>query len=399
MINMHNNTVSFSNYTIGKEAFRDLKSICNGYGSRIIVIGGHKAIEAVKEKLEDSINKASDSSEDVCSNILKNENQCDCGWRGLFNKSSEVNLKIIGYEWYGGECTYKNINRLTEIALSKEAEIIFAVGGGKAIDTAKGVGEKLGLPIITIPTIASTCAATTALSVVYDERGDFHSFNFMKKPAVHCFIDTGIIAKAPAKYLRAGIGDTIAKHYECTLASRGDELSHSSAMAREISKMCVDPILNYGAKALSDCEKDESTFEVEQVILNNIVSTGLVSMLIDEKYNGAIAHSLFYGLALLEHIEKNYLHGDVVGYGVLVQLAVDKDIEELKRLHEFFKGIGIPTSLKDIEVENNLDYLDKVLQETIDGPDMEHLPYVVTKEMIFEGIKIVEKVDEQRNNQ
>lgn len=398
MGSVHNNTVSFSNYTIGKDAFRGLKNICNGYGSRILVIGGHKAIEAVKERLEESINKASDGSEDVCANIIKEESQCDLAGSRLTNKSSDVNLKITGYEWYGGECTYKNINRLTEIALSKEAEIIFAVGGGKAIDTAKGVGEKLGLPIITIPTIASTCAATTALSVVYDEKGDFHSFNFMKKPAVHCFIDIDIIAKAPAKYLRAGIGDTIAKHYECTLASRGDELSHSSAMAREISKMCVDPILKYGAKALLHCEKGEATFEVEQVILNNIVSTGLVSTLIDEKYNGAIAHSLFYGLALFEHIEKNYLHGDVVGYGVLVQLAVDNDLEELKSLHEFFKGIGIPTSLKDIEVENDLDYLDKVLQETIDGPDMKDLPYVVTKEMIFEGIKVVEMIGEKVSN-
>ncbi|MEG2018163.1 MAG: iron-containing alcohol dehydrogenase family protein [Clostridium sp.] len=398
MKKVHNNTVCFSNYTIGKDALRDLNHICNGYGSRILVIGGHKAIEAVKEKLEDSINKVNDNSEEVCSNISKEENQCDWAGRGLSITSSDINLKITGYEWYGGECTYKNMNRLTEIALSKEAEIIIAVGGGKAIDTAKGVGDRLELPIITIPTIASTCAATTALSVVYDERGEFHSFNFMKKPAVHCFIDTDIIAKAPVKYLRAGIGDTIAKYYECTLASRGEELSHSSAMAREISKMCVEPILKYGEEALLHCEKGESTFEVEQVILNNIVSTGLVSMLIDEKYNGAIAHSLFYGLALLEHIEKNYLHGDVVGYGVLVQLAIDKDLEELKRLHEFFKRIGIPTSLKDIEVEKDLYYLDKVLQETIDGPDMKDLPYVVIKEMVFDAIKVVEDLGEKVSN-
>ena len=163
-------------------------------------------------------------------------------------------------------------------------------------------------------------------------------------------------------------------------------------MAREISRMCVEPILKYGEKALLDSKGGEATFEVEQIILNNIVSTGLVSMLIDEKYNGAIAHSLFYGLTLLEHIEKNYLHGDVVGYGVLVQLAVDKNFDEMNKLYRFFKKIGIPTTLKDIEVENNLDYLDEVLQETIDGPDMEHLPYKGTKKMIFEAIQIVESL-------
>ena len=393
MNNMQKSTVMFSNYTIGKDAISSLDEICKSYGNRILVIGGQTAIKVVKDKLEDSINKK-DSNEDVCkiSNI-KEENKYAWKGRQLNGRlSNNQSLEILGYEWYGGQCTYENINKLTEIALSKEVEIIIGVGGGKAIDTAKGVGENLKLPIITIPTIASTCAATTALSVVYNDNGDFDSFYFYDKPAVHCIIDTEIIANAPTKYLRAGIGDTIAKHYECTLASRADKLNHSSAMARDISNMCVGPVLEYGEKALLDSEKGTATFEVEQVILNNIVSTGLVSMLIDEKYNGAIAHSLFYGLTLLEHIEENYLHGDVVGYGVLVQLAVDKNFDEMKKLNTFFKKIGIPTSLKDIEVKNDLDYLDKVLQETIDGPDMEHLPYKVTKKMIFEAIQIIESI-------
>lgn len=393
MNNMQKSTVMFSNYTIGKDVLGSLNDICKSYGSRILVIGGHTAIKVVKDKLENSINKES-SKEEVCeTSNIKEENKYAWKGRQLNSRlSNNQKLEILGYEWYGSECTYENINKLTEIALSKEVEIIIGVGGGKAIDTAKGVGENLNLPIITIPTIASTCAATTALSVVYNDNGDFDSFYFYDKPAVHCIIDTEIIVNAPTKYLRAGIGDTIAKHYECTLASRGDNLNHSSAMAREISNMCVGPVLEYGEKALLDAEKSKATFEVEQVILNNIVSTGLVSMLIDEKYNGAIAHSLFYGLTLLEHIEENYLHGDVVGYGVLVQLAVDKNFDEMKRLHTFFKKIGIPTSLKDIEVKNDLDYLDKVLQETIEGPDMEHLPYKVTKKMIFDAIQIIESI-------
>ena len=55
----------------------------------------------------------------------------------------------------------------------------------------------------TFPTIAATCAATTALSVVYKEDGNFDSFYFYEKPARHSFIDTEIIAAAPECYLRA----------------------------------------------------------------------------------------------------------------------------------------------------------------------------------------------------
>ena len=41
-------------------------------------------------------------------------------------------------------------------------------------------------------------------------------------------------------------------------------------------------------------------------------------------YNGGIAHALFYGLTKRKHIEKGHLHGEVVSYGTLVNLMVDK---------------------------------------------------------------------------
>ena len=100
--------------------------------------------------------------------------------------------------------------------------MIFGMGGGKALDTAKDVGYEVGLPVFTFPTIASTCAATTALSVVYKENGDFDSFYFYDRPAQHCFSDLTIIASAPDQYLQAGMGDTIGKYFECHFAARGD---------------------------------------------------------------------------------------------------------------------------------------------------------------------------------
>ena len=90
--------------------------------------------------------------------------------------------------------------------------MIFGMGGGKALDTAKGAADQTGLPVFTFPTIAATCAATTALSVVYKEDGNFDRFYFFDKPARHCFINTRVIADAPWRYLRAGMGDTMGKY-------------------------------------------------------------------------------------------------------------------------------------------------------------------------------------------
>ena len=64
-----------------------------------------------------------------------------------------------------GTKAYENVNEVCHHYGTKALLI-----GGKALDTAKGTAEKAGLPVFTFPTIAVTCAATTALSVVYKEK-------------------------------------------------------------------------------------------------------------------------------------------------------------------------------------------------------------------------------------
>ena len=225
---------------------------------------------------------------------------------------------------------------------------------------------------------------------MYKEDGSFDSFYFYDRPARHCFIDLSIIAKAPAYFLQAGMGDTIGKYFECHFSARGDKLEHSSALGREISNMCYEPLLEYGVQALKDCKNGLLSLSLEQAVLANVVSTGLVSLMVLDDYNCAVAHSVYYGLVLLPGFEEKYLHGNVVAYGVLVQLAVDGDLEEARRVKAFMKELEIPSTLKEMEVPVDREYLQAVLKETVSGPDMEHIPYVVTEDMIFEAMKVVE---------
>lgn len=357
---MNNYTVTFPSYTIGENVFQYIEPICQAYGTQIALIGGRTALEVIQADFEAAI--------------------------------SQTPLEVVETLWYGGECSPKQINQLVEQLKTQSVDMIFGVGGGRALDTAKAVANQLHKPLFTIPTIAATCAATTKLSVVYNEQGIFETFYFYEEPPKHVFIESKLIAQAPHQYLRAGMGDTIAKHYECTLASRGYALDHNSGLAVAMSKMCVTPLLEYGVKAMADCEANRISFELEQVILANIITTGLVSMLIEEDYNGALAHSLFYGLTTLPHIEANYLHGDVVGYGVLVQLMMDQQKEEAQKLYVFYEAIGIPVCLAQIEVADEIEVLEPVLENVLTQPDMEVLPYPVSTKMLFEAIKQVEQL-------
>lgn len=351
-------SVFFCNYSIGTDAYERAADVCAPFGTRILLIGGEKALQAGEDRLKEAI--------------------------------AGSGLGIVDTELFGADCTFKNIHRLAERARECQADMIFGMGGGKALDTAKGAAGEAGLPVFTFPTIAATCAGTTALSVVYREDGNFERFAYFDRPARHCFLDLEILAKAPAKYLRAGMGDTIGKYFECHFAARGDELAHSSLLGREISNLCYEPVLRYGEQALDDCELGEATKALEEVILANVVSTGLVSLLVLDQYNGAVAHSVYYGLVLLPGFEERFLHGDVVGYGVLVQLALDKDLEEARRVKRFLTGLQVPTSLREMGIPVERQGLLEVLRETVAGPDMEHIPYPVTEDMIFEAMELVE---------
>ncbi len=353
-------SVNFASYTIGADAYQNVKEVCERYGTKALLIGGKLALEAGKEKLEAALAGSS--------------------------------LSIIDTMLFGTDCTYAKMDELAVHAKACGADMIFGMGGGKALDTAKGTAEKAGLPVFTFPTIASTCAATTALSVVYREDGNFDSFYFYDKPARHSFIDTEIIANAPERYLRAGIGDTLGKYFECHFAARGDRLEHSSALGREISNMCYLPLREYAEDALKECREKKAGTALEQAVLANIVSTGLVSLLVLDQYNCAIAHSVYYGLVLLPGFEEENLHGDVVAYGVLVQLMIDGEDKQAREMKTFLEKLGIRTTLKQMGAPTDRETLKEVLTETVTGPDMEHIPYKVTEDMIYDAMCKVENL-------
>lgn len=46
---------------------------------------------------------------------------------------------------------------------------MIGLGGGKTIDSAKAIADLLEVPVVIAPTIASTDAPTSALSVIYTD--------------------------------------------------------------------------------------------------------------------------------------------------------------------------------------------------------------------------------------
>lgn len=345
----------FPGYTVGEDAYDDIGAVCTPYGKKVAIIGGKRALAAAQE----SIMKAVEGTE----------------------------LEVIGTFWYGGEASVENIEMLRpQVA---EADMIFAVGGGKAIDTCKVLAHSTNRPFFTFPTIASTCASCTSLGILYHPDGSLREYSFSKIPPDHIFINTRIIAEAPSIYLWAGMGDTMAKHYECTISSRNDIPAHSDAMGISLSPMCAAPIIRWGEKAMADCKAHRVSDELTEVILGIIISTGFVSNFVQVDYTTGMAHAIYNGFTVLPSTEAHHhLHGEVVSYGILVMLTVDQQYEARNQLFRFSKAIGLPTCLADIHASPA--DLAAVTAKALAGIDVRVYPYPVTEQMIVDGIMELE---------
>lgn len=349
----------FPGYTIGEDAYQNISAVCAPFGKKAAIIGGKHALAAAEEKIRRAVEGSG--------------------------------IEVTGTYWYGGEASVENIAMLEPQV--KEADMLFAVGGGKAIDTVKVLAHMTHRPFFTFPTIASTCASCTSLGILYHPDGSLREYSFSKIPPNHIFIDPQIIADAPVKYLWAGMGDTMAKHFECTTSSRGDVPSHSDAMGIALSSMCAEPILRWGQKAMEDCKAHQVTYELTEIILSIIVSTGLVSNFVQVDYTTGLAHAIYNGFTILPSTEEHHhLHGEVVSYGILAMLTIDKKYEERDKVLAFNRSIGLPTRLSDIHAKP--EDLPAVAEKALQGIDVRKWPYAVTAEMIVDGIQELEAATE-----
>ncbi|WKY48053.1 iron-containing alcohol dehydrogenase family protein [Eubacteriaceae bacterium ES3] len=357
-------SVNISNYRVGESAYDQVVEICTPYGKKVAVVIGNYGYYQAKPYLQEEL-----------------ENAC---------------LELSDPIYYGGNCTYENIEKLKREESVIQADMIFAVGGGRVVDTVKFLGEQVKKPVFAFPTIASNCSPCTSVSIMYDQSGAFIRPEFLKDPPVCAFIHTGLLAKAPVKYLWAGLGDTYAKYYEASISARGDQLGHPLSLGVHISRQCAESVLMHGIGALKANEMGVVSDDFEQAALTIIVTTAWVSILVTlshtPDYNSGLAHAIYYTLTTVPGFdEEKHLHGEMVAFGVLVLLLVDGQEEEFKRVYAFNKEAKLPCCLAELELD--MKTMDKYLNTITKMGDISHNPYKITVEMLSEAFLKLEAMN------
>src|SRR5262249_6373581 len=122
---------------------------------------------------------------------------------------------------FGGECSLAEIGRVKEAAQRRRSNVILGAGGGKVLDTARAAAADLGLPVVNCPTVASSDAPCSALSVIYTDAGVFQEYRFYRKNPDLVLVDTQVIAQGPPRLLAAGMGDALATWFEAKTCVAG----------------------------------------------------------------------------------------------------------------------------------------------------------------------------------
>lgn len=293
------------------------------------------------------------------------------------------------YAYFNGECSKTEINRLKSIAEEKACDLIIGIGGGKLLDTAKAVAYYENLPVLICPTIASTDAPCSALSVIYTDEGVFDGYLFLPANPNMVLMDTDIITKSPVRLTVAGMGDALATYFEARACMRSGATTCAggtvTSAAITLAELCFHTLMEEGQKAKLALEAGACTPAVEKVVEANTLLSGLGF----ESGGLAGAHAIHNGLTVLEECHSMY-HGEKVAFGTITQLVMeDVSSEELQDVIDWCIELGLPVTLAQLGVKEVTDEKIMAVAKTAcaENDTLHNMPFEVTPETVCAAIK------------
>jgi glycerol dehydrogenase len=311
---------------------------------------------------------------------------------GLVGKKLERSFKgakvRLVKEVFGGEASHPEIDRMAQAAKKAKAAVVVGVGGGKTLDAAKAVGHQIGGSWVTVPTVASTDAPTSALSVIYTDDGIFQEYVFFPRNPDLVLVDTELCANAPYRYLVSGMGDALATWVEAraTAEARKSTMAGGAPTmaALALARLCWDTLLSYGFLARHAAEQHVVTPALEKVVEANTLLSGVGF----ESGGLAAAHAIHNGLTALPQTH-HYMHGEKVNFGTLTQFALeDRPTKEINEFVGFCMSVGLPTTLEDLDLGGvaKAELMAVAKAATAPGETIHNMPFSVTPQMVVDAM-------------
>ena len=273
---------------------------------------------------------------------------------------------------FGGESTWKEIEKIRDACIQGGHDAIINCGGGKTLDAgrcaAAGAATNVmkvppevfpkfgaGVPCVNIPTVAATDGATSSASLVHREDGTLEAIMVSPTNPLMVLVDTTVIAKSPVRLLVSGMGDALATYFEAEMCYRTSSpptstRALSTRTARALARLCFDILMEYGVQARTEAESGVPGPGLEAVTEANVLLSGLGFQ------SGGLSAAHAVGNAF-EHVSQAFAqrryHGETVAFGTLVQLMLEsREPVFLDRIFGFCKAVGLPITFEELTLRN-----------------------------------------------
>lgn len=265
-------------------------------------------------------------------------------------KSSALARAVVeGLEAAGSEVVHRpDLGSRYEDALALAAEIeaagastLIAVGGGRVIDTVKVAAARTGAELVSLPTAIAHDGISSPVASLFARDGRRHSYAATMPAGI--IVDVAVIGAAPARTLRAGLGDLVSNLtaiLDWQLAQRAGR-DRYDAYAAMIAESAARSVLD-----LPDLESPDSHTRLAKGLLMSGLamaaagtsrpcsgSEHLVSHALDELLGEGVA-----------------MHGEQVALGTLIAAAAH-DSDLLGTLRALYARLGLPAAPSDLELE------------------------------------------------
>ena len=293
------------------------------------------------------------------------------------------------YNFFNKECSKAEIARLGEIVKENGCDMVIGIGGGKTLDTSKAVAYYNKIPVLICPTIASTDAPCSALSVIYTDDGVFEEYLFLPANPNLVLMDTEIVTKSPVRLTVSGMGDALATYFEARACQRSGAASCAGGQctnaAIALAKLCFDTLMEEGVKAKVALEAGACTPAVEKIVEANTLLSGIGF----ESGGLAGAHAIHNGFTVLPECHHMY-HGEKVAFGTLTQLVLENmPIDELEDIINWCIDVDLPITLGQLGVTEVTDEKIMAVAEAACAPTdtLHNMPFEVTPKTVAAAIK------------
>ncbi len=301
------------------------------------------------------------------------------GTRNAVESIAEESLNRCGitHEFvdFRGECTWDEIKRVKELCINGRHDAIISCGGGKAIDTGRSAASgsavsveksspeaipQLGASVacINVPTVVTSSAATSAVSLVYSNEGVAEAVLVFPTNPVMVLADTEIIARSPVRLLVAGMGDALATFFEADISRQtGTPCLQTGALstlaAQALGRLCLEILLDYGTQAKVEALAQAPGPGIEAITEANLLLSGLGTESGGLSASHAIEVSFHH---IQERFEIPLYHGELVAFACLTQLVLEgRKPEYLEKIFRFCRSVGLPTTFDEMRLKNLTD--------------------------------------------